>query len=71
MRASDDVSHIVRWVFGERNPTVELVCAEHPDPRRGVAGAFVVQLGSCLSKLQLADYLQLIGAWSPLRATPR
>jgi len=62
MPASADVSHIIRWVFGEREPTVELVCPEHPDPQRGIPVEFVGQLSVCAAELSLADYLLLAGA---------
>lgn len=62
MPASADVSHIIRWVFGEREPTVELVCPEHPDPQRGIPAEFVGQLSVCAAELSRADYLMLAGA---------
>ncbi|MCG2803041.1 MAG: 4Fe-4S dicluster domain-containing protein [Cellulomonas sp.] len=61
MSAGSRVEALVTWVATQPDPVrLELVCAEHPDPRAGDRDQTVVRLDTCLSGLAWAVLLELV-----------
>ena len=60
---SVDLRPLLRWV-GRQSPGIdlELVCAEHPDPRRGDGTRTVIRLGACLGDVGAHEVAELLVA---------
>ena len=60
---SADLRPLLRWVARQREGiALELVCAEHPDPRRGDPNRTVIRLGACIQEVGTHEVAELLVA---------
>lgn len=61
-----ELRSVLRWVTEQQGskwaPRLELVCAEHPDPQRGVSQVEVIGLAGCAAQVAPHELLELLVA---------